>query len=149
IGAGQHDVVIAGGADSMSDVPLGVSRRLAEALMSAQKAKSLSGKLKAFSRVSMKDVVPPVPGFSREPPTGERMGGAAEKMAKQNGISRIEQDTIAHHSHVNAARAWLDGTYAAEVMHVLPPPYDAPVDKDNLVRDDSTLEAYAKLPPVF
>ncbi len=77
------------------------------------------------------------------------MGEAAEKMAKLNGISREEQDGIAHLSHVNAARAWKDGTYAAEVMHVLPPPYDKPVARDNLVRDDSTLEAYAKLPPAF
>lgn len=149
IAAGHHDVGLAGGADSMSDVPLGVSKRLATALMDAQKAKSLPDKLKAFSRLSLKDLVPPVPGFSREPATGETMGEAAEKMAKANGISREEQDRIAHLSHANAARAWSDGTYAAEVMHVIPPPFDAPVERDNLVRGDSTIEGLAKLPPVF
>jgi acetyl-CoA acyltransferase len=149
IWAGHHDVVIAGGADSMSDVPLGVSRRLAEALFNAQKARSLGDKIKAFSRLAPKDLVPPIPGFSREPTTGEQMGEAAEKMAKLNGISRAEQDAIAHRSHANAARAWSDGTYGAEVMHVIPPPYDNPVVKDNLVRDDSTPDAYAKLSPVF
>ena len=147
--AGQHDVAIVGGADSMSDVPLGVSRRLAAALVEAQKARSLGDKIKAFARVSPGDLVPPIPGFSREPTTGEQMGEAAEKMAKMNGISRREQDEIAHLSHSNASRAWKDGTYAAEVMHVIPPPYDAPVDRDNLVRDDSTIEAYEKLKPVF
>ena len=147
--AGQHDVVIAGGADSMSDVPLGVGKKLALALMEAQKAKSLGLKLKAFSRLSPKDLVPPIPGFSREPTTGEQMGEAAEKMAKLNGISREEQDRIAHLSHVNASRAWKDGTYAAEVMAVIPPPYDAPVSRDNLVRDDSTIEGYAQLRPAF
>lgn len=147
--AGQHDVAIAGGADSMSDVPLGVGKKLASALMEAQKAKSLGLKLKAFSTLSPRDLVPPIPGFSREPTTGEQMGEAAEKMAKLNGITREEQDRIAHLSHVNAARAWKDGTYAAEVMHVIPPPYDAPVGRDNLVRDDSTLEGYAKLTPAF
>jgi len=147
--AGQHDVAIAGGADSMSDVPLGLGKKLASALMEAQKAKSLGLKLKAFSRLSPKDLIPPIPGFSREPTTGEQMGEAAEKMAKLNNISREEQDRIAHLSHVNAARAWQDGTYAAEVMHVIPPPYDAPVSRDNLVRDDSTLEGYAKLKPAF
>ena len=147
--AGQHDVAIAGGADSMSDVPLGVSKKLASALMEAQKAKSLGLKLKAFSRLSPMDLLPPMPGFSREPTTGEQMGEAAEKMAKLNGITREEQDRIAHLSHVNAARAWKDGTYAAEVMHVIPPPYDAPVSRDNLVRDDSTLEGYAQLKPAF
>ncbi len=146
---GQHDVAIAGGADSMSDVPLGVSKKLALALMEAQKAKSLGLKLKAFSKLSPMDILPPIPGFSREPTTGEQMGEAAEKMAKLNGITREEQDKIAHLSHVNAARAWKDGTYAAEVMHVIPPPYDAPVSRDNLVRDDSTLEGYARLLPAF
>ncbi len=147
--AGQHDVAIAGGADSMSDVPLGLGKKLALALMEAQKAKSLGLKLKAFSRLSPKDLVPPIPGFSREPTTGEQMGEAAEKMAKLNGITREEQDKIAHLSHVNASRAWKDGTYAAEVMHMIPPPYDAPVARDNLVRDDSTLEGYAQLKPAF
>ena len=147
--AGQHDVAVVGGADSMSDVPLGLSRRLAKALVEAQKAKSLGARLKALSGLSPRDIVPPVPGFSREPTTGEQMGEAAEKMAKLNGISRAEQDEIAHRSHVNAARAWADGTYAAEVMHVIPPPYDAPVTRDNLVRKDSTLDAYSKLAPSF
>jgi acetyl-CoA acyltransferase len=147
--AGQHHVAIVGGADSMSDVPLGVSRRLTAALLEAQRGKTLGDKLKAFSRLSPRDLVPPVPGFSREPTTGEQMGEAAEKMAKLNGITREEQDRIAHLSHVNAARAWADGTYAAEVMHVIPPPFDKPVARDNLVRDDSTLEGYAKLSPVF
>lgn len=147
--AGLHDVAIVGGADSMSDVPLGVSRKLAAALVELPKQKTLSGKLKTLSRVALKDLVPPIPGFSREPTTGEQMGEAAEKMAKENGISRAEQDEIAHRSHANAARAWRDGTYAAEVMHVIPPPYDKPVERDNLVREDSTLEGYAKLPPVF
>jgi len=147
--AGQHDVAVVGGADSMSDVPLGLSRRLAGALVEAQKARSLGARLKAFSGLSPKDLIPPVPGFSREPTTGEQMGEAAEKMAKLNGISRAEQDEIAHRSHLGASRAWRDGTYAAEVMHVIPPPYDEPVTRDNLVRDDSTLEAYARLSPSF
>src|SRR5271170_3583187 len=146
---GQHDVAVVGGADSMSDVPLGISKRLTAALMEAQKAKTLGAKLKAFAGVSPRDLVPPIPGFSREPTTGEQMGEAAEKMAKLNGITRAAQDAIAHRSHTFAARAWQDGTYAAEVVHVIPPPYDKPVARDNLVREDSTLEAYAKLQPAF
>jgi acetyl-CoA acyltransferase len=147
--ADQHDVAIVGGADSMSDVPIGISKRLASALQDAQKGKTVGAKLKAFSKLAPTDLLPPIPGFSREPTTGEQMGEAAEKMAKLNGISRQQQDAVAHRSHTNAARAWHDGTYAAEVMHVIPPPYDAPVVKDNVVREDSTPEAYAKLPPVF
>lgn len=149
INGGQHEVAIAGGADSMSDVPLGVSKRLTSALMEAQKAKSLAAKLKAFAKVGPRDLAPRIPGFSREPATGETMGEAAEKMAKANAIAREEQDGIALASHRNAARAWSDGTFAAEVMHVVPPPYEKAVSKDNLVREDTTLEKLAKLPPVF
>lgn len=147
--AGQHDTALVGGADSMSDVPLGVSKPLTLALMQAQKARTFMDRVRPFTKLSTKDLIPPIPGFSREPTTGEQMGEAAEKMARDNGITREEQDLIAHHSHVNAARAWSDGTYAAEVMHVIPPPYDAPVTKDNLVRSDSTVEGYASLKPAF
>jgi acetyl-CoA acyltransferase len=147
--AGSHDVVLAGGADSMSDVPLGVSKPLTQALMKLQKARTMAERLQAFKGMHAKDIMPPIPGFSREPTTGELMGEAAEKMAKLNKISRQWQDEIAHKSHSNAARAWKDGTYAAEVMHVIPPPFDKPVSRDNLVRDDSTLESYAKLKPAF
>ena len=147
--SGQHEVAVVGGADSMSDVPLGVSKPLTLALMEAQRAKTVVDRFKPFTKLSGKDIVPPTPGFAKEPTTNETMGEAAEKMAKQNGIGREEQDAIALRSHQNAARAWSDGTYAAEVMHVLPPPFDAPVDKDNLVRADTSMEALSKLPPVF
>jgi acetyl-CoA acyltransferase len=147
--SGQHDVAVVGGADSMSDVPLGVSKPLTQALMEAQKGKTVVDRFKPFTKLSAKDVVPPTPGFSKEPTTNETMGEAAEKMAKLNGITREEQDAIALRSHQNASRAWSDGTYAAEVMHVLPPPFDAPVERDNLVRADTSLEALSKLSPVF
>jgi acetyl-CoA acyltransferase len=146
--AGHHDVAIVGGADSMSDVPLGVSKPLTLALMQAQKARTFVDRIKPFTKLSPKDLVPPIPGFSREPTTGEQMGEAAEKMAKENGITREAQDRVAHLSHVNAARAWTNGTYATEVMHVFAPSSD-PVVQDNLVRMDSTPEAYAKLSPAF
>jgi acetyl-CoA acyltransferase len=146
---GQHDAAIAGGADSMSDVPLGVSRALRNALVAAQKGRTPLEKIQAFRGLKPADLVPPIPGFSREPTTGEQMGEAAEKMAKQNGISRRWQDEIALASHQNAARAWQDGTYAAEVMTVLAPPYREAVSRDNIVRGETTLDALAKLKPAF
>ena len=149
IRAGEHDVAIVGGADSMSDMPLAVSRPLRDALLAAQKAKTLSAKIAAFAKVGGKDIVPPVPGFAREPTTGQLMGEAAEKMAMENGITRREQDEIAHRSHVNAARAWSDGTYAPEVMQLIAGPGSDAVTRDNVVRDDSTLASYAKLSPAF
>jgi acetyl-CoA acyltransferase len=148
IASGAHDFAVVGGADSMSDVPIGVTKRVARALVSARRAKDWRGRLAALKDVRPRDLVPPVPGFSREPTTGELMGEAAEKMAKENGITRAEQDEIAHRSHVRAARAWAEGVYGPEVMQVLPPG-EAPVSRDNQVREGSRLDAYAALGPAF
>ena len=147
--AGQHDVAVTGGVDSASDVPITVSRRLASALVEASKAKSLTDKLRIFTRLSPRDLVPTPPAL-REPSTGLTMGEHAERMAKDAGVTREEQDRLAHRSHTRAAAAWERGLFDAEVMHVIPPPaFDRPIAKDNLVREDSKLESYASLRPVF
>jgi acetyl-CoA acyltransferase len=147
--AGQHAVAIAGGADSASDVPITVSRKLAHALLDASKARTLPEKLKAFAHLAPKDFLP-VPPALKEPTTGLSMGESAEKMAKEGGIDRASQDAFAHRSHARAAKAWEGGVFAGEVMRVLPPPaYDAPFAEDNVVRKDSSVEAYARLKPAF
>ncbi|WP_394844318.1 acetyl-CoA C-acyltransferase FadI [Pendulispora brunnea] len=147
--AGQHDVAITGGADSASDVPITVSKKLAEALMNANKAKTFGEKLSAFRKLSARDFLP-VPPSLKEPTTGLTMGESAEKMAKEAHISREAQDEFAHRSHSRAAKAWSDGVFDQEVMHVVPGPrYDKPIARDNTVRDDSSLEGYGKLKPAF
>ena len=147
--AGQCAVAVAGGADSASDVPITVSKPLARALLEASKAKTLSARLRPFARLSPRDLLPVAPA-AREPSTGLLMGESAEKMAKEAGIGREEQDAFAHRSHVRAARAWDAGVFGDEVMHVVPPPaFDRPIVEDNGVRRDSTLEAYARLRPAF
>jgi acetyl-CoA acyltransferase len=147
--AGAIDCGVAGGADSASDVPIAVSRPLAEALIAASRARSIGDRIKAFGRLSVKDLVP-VPPALKEPSTGLTMGESAEKMAKENGIARADQDAFAHRSHSLAAKAWADGRFAEEVIHVyVPPKFDAVVTEDNTVRKDSTLDGYAKLKPVF
>jgi acetyl-CoA acyltransferase len=147
--AGQHDVAIVGGTDSASDAPVTVSRKLATALASAQKAQTLTEKIRAFSHLSPRDLVP-IPPALREPSTGLTMGEHAEKMAKEAGVSRQEQDKLAHRSHARAAAAWERGLFADEVMHVVPPPsFDRPITEDNLVRRESAASGYAKLRPVF
>jgi acetyl-CoA acyltransferase len=147
--AGQHAVAIAGGADSASDVPITVSKKLAHALIDASKAKTLADKLRAFASLSPKDFLP-VPPALKEPTTGLSMGESAEKMAKEGGIPRADQDAFAHRSHTRAAKAWSSGVFAGEVMHVVPPPkFDAPLAEDNMVRKESSLDAYARLSPAF
>ncbi|MBK7584235.1 MAG: acetyl-CoA C-acyltransferase FadI [Myxococcales bacterium] len=146
--AGTIDCGVAGGADSASDVPIAVSKRLAEALIAASRARSLGERIKAFAGLSPKDLVP-VPPALTEYSTGLTMGESAEKMAKENGISRSAQDGLAHRSHSLAAAAWNDGRLEQEVMHVFVPPKFEVVAEDNLVRKDSSLESYEKLRPAF
>jgi acetyl-CoA acyltransferase len=149
IGAGMVEVGIAGGAESLSDVPILHSKRMAQALVEASKARSLGARLKAFAGIRLRDLVPDTPAIA-EPSTGLSMGQSAEKMAKENGITREEQDRIALRSHLNAARAVEDGRLRAEMCDVfLPPAYDKVIDSDNLIRADASIEGLAKLPPVF
>jgi acetyl-CoA acyltransferase len=149
IAVGEADVVIAGGTECMSDAPIFTSRPLAQALVAASKGRSLPEKLKPFQRLKAKDLLP-VPPAIAEYSTGLTMGESAEKMAKENGISREEQDRIAFNSHRNAARAWKEGLFDDEVMHVaVPPKYEQTAAKDNIVREDTSLEALGELKPVF
>ncbi len=147
--SGDIDVGIAGGADSASDIPITVSKKLAAALVEASKARRFGDRLQAFAQLSPKDLLP-VPPALKEPSTGLTMGESAELMAKDFGISRQAQDEFAHRSHTLAARAWSEGRFEGEVMRVhVPPRYEETLAEDNLVRKDSKLDAYAGLRPVF
>jgi acetyl-CoA acyltransferase len=149
IATGAIDVAIAGGAECMSDIPILYSRNVANVLVAAQKAKSLAKKLRAFAALHARDLIP-VPPALAEPSTGLTMGESAEKMAKENHISRAAQDELALRSHQLAAAAWAAGKYDAEVMHVhVPPRYQETVSRDGIVRPDMTMEQAAALRPVF
>jgi acetyl-CoA acyltransferase len=146
--AGAIDCGVAGGAESTSDVPIVLSRKLSEALIRAGRSKTLRERVRAFRDVKLGDLMPVAPSL-KEPSTGISMGETAERMAKENGISRQAQDQLAHRSHMRAAQAWDDGRFAEEVMHVyVPPSYDA-VAEDNMIRRDSELGRYAALRPAF
>ncbi|MBW2211789.1 MAG: acetyl-CoA C-acyltransferase [Deltaproteobacteria bacterium] len=93
--AGTIDTGLAGGADSSSRVPITVSQRLAEALVAATKARSIGERMQAFAGLRPRDLAP-VPPAIKEFSTGLSMGDSAEKMAKENHISREAQDEFAH-----------------------------------------------------
>ena len=146
---GYADTVIAGGSESLSDIPILFSKNFSDALVNASKQKSVGGKLGAFTKIRPKDLAPDAPAIA-ESTTGLTMGESAEKMAKENHISREAQDKFALQSHSRAAKATADGRFKDEVMTVVvPPKFDSIVETDNLIREDSTLEALAKLRPVF
>ncbi len=146
--AGNIEVGIAGGADSTSVSPIGVSKNLARALVDLQKAKTVGQKFTIFKKLGMKDLLP-VPPAVAEYSTGLSMGQTAEQMAKTHGISRREQDELAHRSHSLAAENWEKGNLDSEVMTAYAEPYKGALSKDNNIRFDSKLDSYAKLKPVF
>lgn len=146
---GHAHVMIAGGAESLSTVPILHSARFAEALMGASRAKSLGGRIKALGQIRPRDLIPITPAIA-EPSTGETMGESAEKMAKINGISRDEQDEFALRSHRLAAAGTADGRLTAEMAPVwIPPKYETTATIDNGVRTDTTLDQLKALKPVF
>jgi acetyl-CoA acyltransferase len=146
---GYADTVIAGGAESLSDVPILFSRNFADVLIAASKQKSTMGKLGQFAKIRPKDLAPETPAIA-ESTTGLTMGESAEKMAKENGITRDAQDRFALQSHHRAAAATESGRFKDEVMTVIvPPKYETIVETDNTIRADTSLESLAKLRPVF
>ena len=149
IALGHHDCIIAGGAESLSTVPILHSRGFADALVAASKAKSIGGRVASLARIRPKDLVPITPAIA-EPSTGETMGQSAEKMAKLNGITREAQDELALRSHQKAAAGTKDGRLTAEIFPVyVPSSYETVVASDNGIRADSSIEALARLSPVF
>lgn len=145
---GNIDVGIAGGADSTSVSPIGVSKKLARALVDLQKARTLGQRWGIIKKLGLKDLLP-VPPAVAEYSTGLSMGQTAEQMAKTHGITREAQDELAHRSHSLAAESWNEGKLTNEVMTAYAEPFKGALDKDNNIRFDSQLEGYKKLRPVF
>jgi len=149
IALGHLDIAIAGGSESLSNIPVLHAEGFAEALVLASKARSFPARFKALARIRPKDLVPVTPAIA-EPSTGETMGQSAEKMAKLNAIAREEQDHFALRSHRLAAAGTADGRLTAEIMPVyVPPKFDSVLTADNGIREDTSYEQLAALKPVF
>jgi acetyl-CoA acyltransferase len=148
IALGHADVIIAGGAESLSNVPILHSRGMSDALVAASKSRTLGGRVRALSRVRPRDLVPITPAIA-EPSTGESMGESAEKMAKIHAIPRAAQDHFALRSHRLAAAGTADGRLASEIVPVYVPPTFEAMTQDNGIRADSSIEQLRALKPVF
>ena len=112
---GHADVAIAGGAESLTQVPILHSRGMSDILVAASKARSLPARLQTLARIRPRDLIPITPAIA-EPSTGESMGQSADKMAKLNGISREAQDRFALRSHQMAAQGTDDGRLTTKPM---------------------------------
>ena len=146
---GEAEVVLAGGAESLSNVPILFSKKASSTFVELSRAKSLQGRLGALAKLRPQDLAPQAPAIA-EYTTGMTMGESGEKMAKENDVSRRAQDEIAFASHRRAAAAIEDGRMGEMIAPTFPPPrYGDAVTVDNGVRADSSMEALAQLKPVF
>ena len=149
IALGHAHVIIAGGAESLSNVPILHSRAMSEKLVALSRAKSVAQRIRIAGGIRPKDLVPITPAIA-EPSTGEPMGQSAEKMAKIDGIPREEQDQFALRSHRLAAAGTQDGRLTAEMTPVyVPPKFETALTQDNGIRTDTTIEQLRGLKPVF
>jgi acetyl-CoA acyltransferase len=149
IALGHADTIIAGGVESLSNIPILHSQRFSRILMDSAKARSLGARLATLAQTRPRDLRPVAPAIA-EPSTGETMGQSAEKMAKENGIRRDAQDRLALQSHQRAAAATADGRLTGEIAPWFGGQDGVEVTStDNGIRTDASLDALSKLKPVF
>jgi acetyl-CoA acetyltransferase family protein len=149
IAFGGAQLILAGGVESLSDVPITYSVEARKFLLRLSKSKSATAKLNLLKDFKAKAWLPKAPSIS-EPLTGLTMGEHAEIMAKLNGISREDQDAFAALSHKNAAKAQEAGFLDQEVVPVwAPPKYATCIHRDNIIRADTSVEALRELRPAF
>ena len=146
IALGHAEVAIAGGAESLSNIPILAGKRLSDTLIALSRAKSLGERVRHLTRLRPRHFVPVAPAIA-EPSTGLTMGQSAEKMAKENGISREDQDAWALGSHRKAQEGTDDGRLPAEIAPMVLGQDVTAVD--NGIRPDTSLEQMARLRPVF
>ncbi len=142
IAAGQIDSGIAGGSDTNSDLPIMIRRALAWKLIDLNQAKSVSERVSKLLSIRPSDLAPAYPAIV-EPRTGMSMGQHTEKMVKEWGISRADQDQLAMESHHKAAKAYEEGFYNDLVFSF------KGINRDPMVRADTSLDKLAKLKPAF
>ncbi|MBY5938155.1 acetyl-CoA C-acetyltransferase [Marinobacter nauticus] len=142
IALGQIECGIAGGTDTTSDAPIGVGEGLREILLDLNRAKTTKERLKILGRFRPSHLVPEIPE-NGEPRTGMSMGDHCQVTAKEWSIAREDQDRLAWESHQKLAKAYEEGFFDDLITPM------AGLDKDNILRPDTTLEKLATLKPCF
>lgn len=146
IATGQADTCIAGGVETMSDVPIRFSRNVRKAMLASRKVKSPMGMLGLVGGLKLKDLAPELPGVT-EFSTNETMGASADRLASRFGVTRAEQDAYALRSH-QLAHAAQEAGHLSDVIPVKVPNKARYVTKDNGIRL-ATPEKLASLNPAF
>jgi acetyl-CoA C-acetyltransferase len=143
IALGQIEAGIGGGSDTTSDVPIAVNPRLRRRLLNLNRARTFGERVGAAVKgFGFGELKPEFPGVA-EPRTGKSMGEHCEAMAKEWKIARAAQDQLAFESHHKAAAAYERGFFADLVV-----PFRG-LERDNILRPDTTVEKLATLKPAF
>lgn len=146
---GEADVIIAGGTESMSNFPILFSRKMKELLMALSKAKTMTQKLKLIFSFRPYFLKPDVPEIA-DPICGLSMGQTAEILSRDFKVTREEQDAFSLLSQERAWKATVEGRFKEEIIPIpLPPAYNAMQITDDGPRANQTLDALAKLKPLF
>jgi acetyl-CoA acetyltransferase family protein len=152
IQAGEGDVYLAGGTESMSRIPLLFNEAATKWFGQLNKARTMGQRLGTMLKFKF-GFMNPIIGLQlglTDGYCGLNMGETAEILAKEFNISRDEQDQFAMVSHNLAEKATKDGVLKEEIVPVpVPPKYDRMIDQDNGIRDGQNMEALAKLKTVF
>ncbi len=148
IQTGQADVVIAGGTESLTDIPIQFRKKFRQKLIESQRYRKPLDWFNFVKGLRFNDFLPEIPAIA-EFTTGRSMGQDCDRMAARLGVTREEQDQFAVRSHLNAAKATADGSLKTEIFPAAVPPKFSVVEQDNGVRGDTTLEKLAKLRPAF
>lgn len=141
IALGQIDCAIAAGADTASDVPIGVNESYRQMLLDLNRAKTMGQRLKILTRFRPSFIFPQIPA-NVEPRTGLSMGQHCEIMAKHWGITREEQDQLTYNSHQNLIAAYDSGFFNDLIS-----PFNG-VERDGIMRN-TPMEKLAQLRPAF
>lgn len=151
ITSGAVRSVVAVGVDSMSNVPLLFRKQFGEKLLQLSKAKSAGQKLSGLLKFRPRDFAPLI-GLKlglTDPVSDLMMGDTAEKLAREYGISREEQDQFAVRSHEKAVAAWKEGRLSGETMTLYPEPKSDVLEQDIGPREGQSMAALGKLKPYF
>ncbi len=148
--AGQGKLIVAGGTESMSNIPMLFSRDAVQLWLRLGRAKSLRQRLRALASFRPRHFKPVI-GIElglTDPVCGLNMGQTAEVLAEEFRISRQEQDAYALLSHQRAMAAQSQCFHSGEIVPVSSPGRDE-IAKDNGPREQQTLQQLAKLRPLF
>ncbi|MFZ4713684.1 MAG: thiolase family protein [Bacteriovoracaceae bacterium] len=152
IASGRCDLIIAGGVESMSQMPLIYNKKMTDLFIDLMKAKTTGQKLQAMSHFRP-DYLSPIVAIEQgltDPFCGLNMGQTAELLAREFKISRQEQDEFALLSHQKAIAAMKEGRMAEEIVPLIyGAKLDKLLDKDVGPRDNASMESLGKMKPYF